>query len=111
VDRVAKAGSNRCGPRVSADLGGATLTTTTTAVVSFNPAFADPRRLALGEFLAGYSGLTREAYELDLGQFVVCGDNHELGLSPHPLTIARKLLSNVVAGPAPKKFRGGGYRW
>jgi hypothetical protein len=42
---------------------------------------------------------------------VVCGDNHELGLSPHPLTIARKLLSNVVAGPAPKKFRGGGYRW
>jgi integrase/recombinase XerD len=48
-----------------------------TAVVPFDPAFADPRRQALGGFLAGYSGLTRAAYELDLRQFVVwCDDQH-----------------------------------
>ena len=46
----------------------------------FDPAFADPRRLALGGFLAGYSGLTRHAYELDLRQFLVWCDNHELDL-------------------------------
>jgi integrase/recombinase XerD len=56
------------------------LTTTTTAVVRFDPAFADPRRLALGAFLARYSGLTRDAYELDLRQFVVWCDNHEFDL-------------------------------
>ena len=54
------------------------MTTTTTAVVPFDPAFADPRRLALGGFLAGYSGLTRDAYELDLRQFLVWCDNHQL---------------------------------
>ena len=33
------------------------------------PAFTDPERLALAGFLAGYRGLTREAYALDLRQF------------------------------------------
>ena len=32
-------------------------------------AFTDPERLALAGFLAGYRGLTREAYALDLRQF------------------------------------------
>jgi integrase/recombinase XerD len=54
------------------------LTTTTTAVVPFDPAFADPRRLAPGGFLAGYSRLTRDAYELDLRQFLVWCDNPHL---------------------------------
>jgi hypothetical protein len=36
-----------------------TTTTTSTAIVPFDPAFADPKPLALGGFLAGYSGLTR----------------------------------------------------
>ena len=31
--------------------------------------FTDPERLALAGYLAGYSGLTREAYTLDLRQF------------------------------------------
>ena len=33
------------------------------------PAFTDPERLALAGYLAGYRGLTREAYALDLRQF------------------------------------------
>jgi hypothetical protein len=33
------------------------------------PAFTDAERLALAGYLAGYRGLTREAYTLDLRQF------------------------------------------
>jgi len=40
-----------------------------TAVAMIQPAFTDPERLALAGFLAGYRGLTREAYALDLRQF------------------------------------------
>jgi integrase len=43
--------------------------TTTTALVPIQPAFTDAERLALAGFLAGYRGLTREAYALDLRQF------------------------------------------
>ena len=35
----------------------------------FQPAFTNAERLALAGFLAGYRGLTREAYALDLRQF------------------------------------------
>ena len=40
-----------------------------TALVMIQPAFTDAERLALAGFLAGYRGLTREAYALDLRQF------------------------------------------
>ncbi len=40
-----------------------------TALVTIQPAFTDPERLALAGYLAGYRGLTREAYALDLRQF------------------------------------------
>ncbi|HEY3034232.1 MAG TPA: hypothetical protein VGJ54_06195 [Streptosporangiaceae bacterium] len=40
-----------------------------TALATIQPAFTDPERLALAGFLAGYQGLTREAYALDLRQF------------------------------------------
>ncbi len=40
-----------------------------TALVTIQPAFTDAERLALAGFLAGYRGLTREAYALDLRQF------------------------------------------
>jgi len=43
--------------------------TATTALVPLQPAFSDAERLALAGFLAGYRGLTREAYALDLRQF------------------------------------------
>ena len=46
----------------------------TTAVPSavlatIQPVFTDAERVALAGFLAGYRGLTREAYALDLRQF------------------------------------------
>src|SRR5215472_9135448 len=40
-----------------------------TALVTIQPAFTDSERLALAGYLAGYRGLTREAYTLDLRQF------------------------------------------
>ena len=40
-----------------------------TALATIQPAFTNPERLALAGFLAGYRGLTREAYALDLRQF------------------------------------------
>ena len=43
--------------------------TTSTALAAIQPAFTDAERLALAGFLAGYRGLTREAYTLDLRQF------------------------------------------
>jgi integrase len=46
-----------------------TTTTPSTAVATIQPAFTDAERLALAGFLAGYRGLTREAYTLDLRQF------------------------------------------
>jgi integrase/recombinase XerD len=39
-----------------------------TALATIQPAFTDAGRLALARFLAGYRGLTREAYALDLRQ-------------------------------------------
>jgi integrase/recombinase XerD len=43
--------------------------TAPTAVVIYDPSFADPERQALFGYLAGYRGLTRIAYLLDLRQF------------------------------------------
>ena len=43
--------------------------TPSTALATIQPAFTDAERLALAGFLAGYRGLTREAYALDLRQF------------------------------------------
>ena len=40
-----------------------------TALATIQPVFTDPERLAHAGFLAGYRGLTREAYSLDLRQF------------------------------------------
>ena len=46
-----------------------TTTAPSTALVMIQPVFTDAERLALAGFLAGYRGLTREAYALDLRQF------------------------------------------
>ena len=40
-----------------------------TALAAIQPVFTDAERVALAGFLAGYRGLTREAYALDLRQF------------------------------------------
>jgi hypothetical protein len=52
-------------------------TSTSTAVAAVEPVFTEPERLALAGFLAGYTGLTREAYALDLRQYASwCQQNH-----------------------------------
>jgi integrase/recombinase XerD len=57
-----------------------TTTTTSAALAQLRPMFSEPERLALAGFLAGYSGLTREAYTLDLRQFASWCHNHGLAL-------------------------------
>ena len=49
-------------------------------LVSTRELFTDPEAVALGGFLAGYSGLTREAYALDLRQFASWITGHGFGL-------------------------------
>jgi hypothetical protein len=44
-------------------------TTPSAALVPVAPVFTNTERLALAGFFAAYSGLTRQAYELDLRQF------------------------------------------
>jgi site-specific recombinase XerD len=51
-----------------------------TALVMIQPVFTDAERLALAGFLAGYRGLTREAYALDLRQFSTWCRSRSLGL-------------------------------
>ena len=50
------------------------------ALVPTAPVFTNTERLALAGFLAGYSGLTRQAYELDLRQFTSWCQQHQLRL-------------------------------
>ena len=58
------------------------MTTTTPSTVLAVPdlVFTDPERLALAGFLAGHRGLTRDAYALDLRQFVSWCERHSLKL-------------------------------
>jgi integrase/recombinase XerD len=60
------------------------MTTTTispsAALAVIEPAFCEAERLALAGFLAGYSGLTREAYALDLRQFTAWCHRRHLAL-------------------------------
>ena len=55
-------------------------TSTSTAVAAVEPVFTQPERLALAGFLAGYAGLTREAYALDLRQYASWCQQHHLRL-------------------------------
>jgi integrase/recombinase XerD len=51
-----------------------------TALATIQPVFTAPERLALAGFLAGYRGLTRKAYALDLRQFTTWCRAHSLPL-------------------------------
>jgi site-specific recombinase XerD len=55
-------------------------TTPTTEVAVVDPVFSDVEQYALAAFLAGYRGLTRDAYALDLRQFIVWCEQHKLRL-------------------------------
>lgn len=50
------------------------------ALSVIEPAFSEAEKLALTGFLAGYSGLTREAYALDLRQFTAWCRQRQLRL-------------------------------
>jgi hypothetical protein len=54
-----------------------TSTSASTLVAIAEPVFTSQERLALAGFLAGYTGLTREAYALDLRQYATwCQQRH-----------------------------------
>ena len=53
---------------------------TTIPSTAVAPVFTNAERLALAGFLAGYTGLTRQAYELDLRQFASWCQQHQLRL-------------------------------
>jgi integrase/recombinase XerD len=55
-------------------------TTPSVSLVVFDPAFSPDERVALAGFLAGFRGATRDAYSLDLRQFVTWCDQHQLRL-------------------------------
>jgi hypothetical protein len=55
-------------------------TSTSTAVATAEQVFTEPERLALAGFLAGYTGLTREAYALDLRQYASWCQHNQLRL-------------------------------
>jgi len=55
-------------------------TTPSAALVPVTPVFTSTERLALAGFLAGYSGLTRQAYELDLRQYASWCQQHQIRL-------------------------------
>ncbi|MDQ2729782.1 MAG: tyrosine-type recombinase/integrase [Actinomycetota bacterium] len=55
-------------------------TIASTAVVVYDPGRVDPEHVALAGFLGGYRGLTRDAYALDLRQFVAFCDQRHLRL-------------------------------
>src|SRR5258707_1745853 len=55
-------------------------TTPSAGLVPVAPMFTNTERLALAGLLAGYSGMTREAYELDLRQYASWCQHHQLRL-------------------------------
>ncbi|HXZ76631.1 MAG TPA: tyrosine-type recombinase/integrase [Streptosporangiaceae bacterium] len=55
-------------------------TSTSTAVAAVESVFTEREWLALAGFLAGYTGLTREAYALDLRQFASWCQQHQVRL-------------------------------
>src|SRR6266699_4489788 len=57
-----------------------TSTSSSATVAVIEPAFSEPEKLALAGFLAGYSGMTRDAYALDLHQFTTWCRQRQLRL-------------------------------
>jgi predicted branched-subunit amino acid permease len=57
-----------------------TRSATSTAIAVAGPVFTGPEQLALAGFLAGYTGLTRRAYALDLRQYASWCQQRHVGL-------------------------------
>ncbi len=72
-----------------------TTTTCSAALIPVAAVSTNTERLALAGFLAGYSGLTREAYELDLRQYASwC---HQQLLALNGLRVSEATGANVEA--------------
>ena len=56
------------------------MTTPTTEVAVVDPVFSDVEQYALAAFLPGYRGRTRDAYALDLRQFIAWCQEHKVRL-------------------------------
>jgi integrase/recombinase XerD len=100
-----------------------TATPVSAVLVPTTPVFTNTERLALAGFLSGYSGLTRQAYELDLRQFTSWCQHHHLRLfqarradiecfardlearGRARATVTRRLCT--IAGVLPVRRRGG----
>ena len=85
-----------------------TATIPSTALATIQPAFTDAERLALAGFLAGYRGLTREAYTLDLRQLPV-GAGHSrcrCSRSAAPTSRPSPATSRPKAGLVPRSPGG-----
>src|SRR5215831_3401775 len=80
-----------------------TTTTPSAALVPVAPAFTNTERLALAGFLAGYSGLTRQAYELDLRQYASWCHQHHLRLfqARRPTSSVSPATWRPAAAPGP----------
>ncbi len=77
-------------------------TISSAAIVPVTPVFSNTERLALAGFLAGYSGLTRQAYELDLRQYAAGASSTGCACSPPaaPRSRASPGTWRPAAGPA-----------
>jgi hypothetical protein len=86
-----------------------TTTTSSAALVLAGPVFSDQERMALAGFLAGYSGMTREAYALDLRQFAAWCHRRQLRLFAvrrADIELFARELEIFRAGPAPRSPGG-----
>jgi hypothetical protein len=68
-----------------------------TSLVPVQPVLTDAERFALAGYLAGYRGLTREAYTLDLRQFTGWGRARSLPL----FSVRRADIETPTQGVAP----------
>ena len=84
--------------------------TATTALVPIQPAFSAAERLALAGFLAGYRGLTREAYALDLRQFTTWCRARSLSLFSVRRADIESFARDLEARAAPGRPSPGAYQ-
>ncbi len=73
-----------------------------TALATIQPAFTDAERLALAGYLAGYRGLTREAYALDLRQFTTWCRGRSLALLAVRRADIERFARELEARPGPR---------
>jgi hypothetical protein len=84
-------------------------TTPSAALVPVTPVFINTERLALAGFLAGYSGLTRQAYELDLRQYATWCQQHQIRLFAARRADIECFARDLEAAAAPGPPSRGGY--